>query len=93
MGDLARVAVRDEGPGLSLSDQAHLFERFPQIAGTAVQSGSGVSLGLGLYICKVIIEAHSGQVGVESAVGEGSTFWFTLPLAHTPTTKAAHAPS
>jgi PAS domain S-box-containing protein len=87
-GDLARVAVRDEGPGLSLADQAHLFERFPRIEGTAVQSGSGVSLGLGLYICKAIIEAHGGQVGVESAVGEGSTFWFTLPLFHEPTTEA-----
>jgi len=80
-GERARVSVRDEGPGLPHSDQARLFERFPRIEGTAVQSGSGVSLGLGLYICKAIIEAHGGQVGVESAVGEGCTFWFTLPLA------------
>ncbi|HEV2461670.1 MAG TPA: ATP-binding protein [Ktedonobacterales bacterium] len=91
-GDLGRVAVRDEGPGLSLSDQAHLFERFPRIEGTAVQSGSGVSLGLGLYICKAIVEAHGGQVGVESAVGQGSTFWFTLPLVHEPTTEASRVP-
>ncbi len=79
--EMAQVSVRDEGPGLSLSDKMHLFERFPRIKGTAVQSGSGVSLGLGLHICKAIVEAHGGRVGVESAVGEGSLFWFTLPLA------------
>jgi len=92
-GDVARVSVRDEGPGLSLSDQAHLFERFPPIEGATVQSGSGVSLGLGLYISKAIIEAHGGRVGVESAVGEGSTFWLTLPLAHAPTTETSLAPA
>jgi signal transduction histidine kinase len=80
-GDMARVSVRDEGPGISLSDQMHLFERFPQIKGAAVQSGSGISLGLGLHICKAIIEGHHGHVGVHSAPGQGSTFWFTLPLA------------
>ncbi len=80
----ARVSVRDEGPGLTLADQAHVFERFPQIEGTAVQSGSGVSLGLGLYISRRIIEEHQGAVGVHSAPGQGATFFFTLPLAHSP---------
>jgi len=80
-GELARVSVRDEGPGLPPAAQARVWDRFPRIEGTAVQSGSGVSLGLGLHICKAIVEAHGGHLGVESAVGRGSTFWFTLPLA------------
>jgi len=82
--EMAQVSVRDGGPGLSLSDKMHLFERFPRIKGTAVQSGSGVSLGLGLHICKAIVEAHGGRVGLESVPGRGSTFWFTLPLAPPP---------
>jgi signal transduction histidine kinase len=60
---LVRVSVCDGDPGLSRSDQEHLFELFPQIDGTVMQSGSGVSLGLGLYLCKAFIEAHGGQVG------------------------------
>jgi len=83
-GDRARVWVRDEGVGLSLEEQARVFERFPQIEGRAVQSGSGVSLGLGLYISRRIIEEHQGEVGVHSSPGQGATFFFTLPLAHPP---------
>lgn len=75
-----RVEVRDHGPGLSAAQQRHLFERFHRVAGIEVQSGSGVGLGLGLYISRTIVEQHGGRVGVESAPGEGSTFWFMLPL-------------
>jgi signal transduction histidine kinase/PAS domain-containing protein len=77
----ARVAVRDEGPGLPPQELASIWERFYQVAGVRHRSGSGVGLGLGLYISKSIVERHGGQVGVESQVGNGSTFWFTLPLA------------
>ena len=77
----ARVWVRDQGPGLTPEQQAHLWERFYRVPGVEVQTGSGVGMGLGLHICKTIIEQHQGQVGVESVAGQGSTFWFTLPLA------------
>jgi len=77
----ARVSVRDAGPGLSRSDQELIWDRFYQVtAGRGFQNGSRQGLGLGLHICRSIIEAHQGQVGVQSALGEGSTFWFTLPL-------------
>jgi signal transduction histidine kinase len=78
---LARVSVRDEGPGLSDAEQQAIWERFYQVKRIRVQSGSGIGLGLGLHICQTIIEQHQGQVGVHSSPGEGSTFWFSLPLA------------
>jgi PAS domain S-box-containing protein len=78
---LARVAVRDRGPGLPPQELEHIWEAFHRAEGVTVQSGSGVGLGLGLFISRTIVERHSGQVGVESAPGHGSTFWFTLPLA------------
>jgi signal transduction histidine kinase len=79
-GGQGRVWVRDQGPGIPEGEQERLWERFHRIPGIAVQSGSGVGLGIGLYLSKMIIEQHGGQVGVQSAKGTGSTFWFTLPL-------------
>jgi signal transduction histidine kinase len=80
-----RVAVRDHGPGLTSEEQAKVWEQFHRVPGIAVQGHVGTmsgSLGLGLHICKQIVELHpGGEVGVESHVGKGSTFWFTLPLA------------
>jgi signal transduction histidine kinase/PAS domain-containing protein len=77
-----RFAVIDEGVGLSADEQTHIWERFYRAQGVEVMSTSHTSmmgLGLGLYICKTIIELHHGSVGVESSPGVGSTFWFTLP--------------
>jgi signal transduction histidine kinase/PAS domain-containing protein len=88
--EAACVLVRDEGPGLSEEAQERIWERFYRTPGTEVLSGSGVGLGLGLYICKTIIERHRGQVGVVTAPGAGSTFWFSLPLTKRAMNEAFH---
>jgi signal transduction histidine kinase len=77
---VVRVAVRDKGPGIPVEEQKCIWERFHQVEGIEVQSGSSVGLGLGLYISRTIIERHHGVVGVESVPGHGATFWFTLPI-------------
>lgn len=79
-----RVSVRDQGPGLPPEAQARLWQAFNQVEGIPQQSGSSVGLGLGLHISKTIIDLHGGAVGVESTPGEGSVFWFTLPLSLSP---------
>src|SRR6266702_4575838 len=75
----ACVFVQDKGIGIRTSEQSRIWESFQQ--GQRQPGGSGGGLGLGLYITRAIIRQHRGQVGVESHPGEGSTFWFTLPLA------------
>jgi signal transduction histidine kinase len=85
----ARVAVHDYGRGIAKAEQGRVWELFHRGAENTTQGTWPVgtlagSLGLGLYICKAIIEAHGGRVGVESVVGKGSRFWFTLPLASPP---------
>ena len=72
----ARIAVRDSGPGVPADDIPRLFERYWQ-APRLLRAGSG----LGLYIAKGIVEAHGGEIGVNSEAGHGSEFWFTLPIA------------
>lgn len=72
--EYAQVAVSDSGPGISAEKIERIFERFSQI-GTKDRHG----LGLGLYISKMITEAHGGTLRVESAVGKGSTFTLSIP--------------
>lgn len=68
-----QVFVRDEGPGIAPQEKESLFQRFMQ--GRSQRGGTG----LGLYLCRQIVEAHGGVIDVESTLGEGSTFWFTIP--------------
>ncbi len=77
----AQVSVQDEGPGLTPEEQQLVWERFHRIKGVKAHYDTGGGLGLGLYLCRTIIEYHGGHVGVNSVKGEGSTFWCTLPLA------------
>lgn len=69
-----QVSVSDQGSGIAIQDKERLFHRFIQGRGQRGRSG------LGLYLCRQIVEAHGGTIGVESTLGEGSTFLFTLPV-------------
>jgi signal transduction histidine kinase len=77
----AHVGVRDEGVGLPCDEHRRVWERFHRAAGIQVVSGGSGGLGLGLHICKTIVEQHQGRLGVRSAPGRGSTFWFALAAA------------
>jgi len=71
------VEVEDQGPGIAPEHLSHLFERFYRVTNDQSIRGTG----LGLYISRKIVEAHSGEVGVESELGKGTRFYFTLPIA------------
>jgi two-component system sensor histidine kinase VicK len=76
-GDLALLSVRDPGIGIPADQQQHLFERYFRARNVSTHSYGG--LGLGLYICRDIVERHGGRIWVESEVGRGSTFYVALP--------------
>ncbi|MFD2288419.1 PAS domain-containing protein [Pedobacter petrophilus] len=77
IGDQAKVTVRDFGNGINAEVQPYLFDRYFR----ASYNGRAYSgLGLGLYISSEIIKRHGGKMGVDSKLGEGSSFWFTIPL-------------
>jgi signal transduction histidine kinase len=73
-GQHVRISVQDQGPGIALADQDKIFRRFAQLP---TQGGAG----LGLSIAREFMASQGGKLGVESTLGAGSTFWFTLPLA------------
>lgn len=75
-GDFVKIAITDSGPGIPAEKIPYLFDRYYQAQSTGFNKSG---LGLGLYICAEIIRKHGGQIGVESELGKGSTFWFTLP--------------
>ncbi|WP_166333112.1 chemotaxis protein CheB [Sphingobacterium chungjuense] len=71
------VSVKDNGIGIPKDKQSYVFDRFFR----AEESNNYSGLGLGLFICRDIIERHGGTIGLQSEEGQGSTFWFTLPIA------------
>src|SRR6266849_1285266 len=84
-GDEVRVSVGDLGMGIALRDQEQIFDRFHRVDNGSTRSTQGA--GLGLYICRAIVEAHGGRIWVESVLHQGSTFSFSLPReekAHVP---------
>jgi signal transduction histidine kinase len=74
-----QVWVRDRGLGIPIESQAHLFERFYRVRHHDRANISGT--GLGLSLCKLLVENQGGQIGFESVHGQGSRFYFTLPIA------------
>jgi signal transduction histidine kinase len=74
-----RFSVRDEGPGIPLGQQERIFEKFSRLDPNMTQGVGGT--GLGLYICRELVDAMNGDIWVESALGDGATFSFELPVA------------
>jgi signal transduction histidine kinase len=72
------ISISDNGPGIAPADQQKIFEEFQQVDGSSSRAKGGT--GLGLAIAKRIIEMHGGRIWVESKVGAGSTFTFSLPV-------------
>ncbi|MDX2161275.1 MAG: ATP-binding protein [bacterium] len=77
--NMLRIGVQDNGVGISPPDQARIFEVFYRVRNAENESIEGT--GLGLAIVKRLVEAHKGQIGLESRIGQGSTFTVTLPIA------------
>jgi two-component system CheB/CheR fusion protein len=73
---MTKVSIKDHGPGIPEEKRGHLFDRYYR---TDYQGGQYSGLGLGLYICSEIIKRHGGNIGVDSEIGQGSSFWFTIP--------------
>jgi signal transduction histidine kinase len=73
-----QISVSDEGIGISQTDLPRLFERFYRVKDAETRHIAG--FGIGLYLCSEIVKQHGGRIRAESALGEGSTFYFTLPL-------------
>jgi PAS domain S-box-containing protein len=80
--DLVKIEVEDQGAGISPESQRKIFAKFVQLEPSLTRSQEGT--GLGLYICKLIVDNLGGEIGVKSTLGKGSTFYFTLPDLKTP---------
>jgi len=80
--DEVSVAIKDYGKGISQRDLSRLFQRFAQLDSSTTRKAGGT--GLGLVISKGIVEQHGGKIWVESVLGKGSTFSFSIPRTHVP---------
>jgi signal transduction histidine kinase len=81
------TAITDTGPGISDSDQKRLFQKFSRLEATVGVPGTG----LGLYLCQQIIELSKGKIWMDSQIGQGSTFFFSLPISkHQPSILPIH---
>jgi signal transduction histidine kinase len=78
-GECWQVEVEDQGPGIPPAERDRLFKDFSRLS--AQPTGGERSTGLGLSITRRVIEAHQGSIGVDSVPGQGSTFWFRLPIS------------
>jgi signal transduction histidine kinase len=74
---MLRVTIRDNGIGFEQRHAGRIFEPFQRLHGTDRFPGSGI----GLAICRKIVDRHGGGIGAEGRPGQGATFWFTLPAA------------
>jgi signal transduction histidine kinase len=81
------VSVSDQGPGISLEDQSKLFKPFQQLGDPTLNHTKGA--GLGLLVCRRLVEAHGGHIWVESEPNHGATFRFTLGIAPSQTSSSA----
>jgi signal transduction histidine kinase len=79
-GNFAVIAVRDEGEGIPEDKLENIFEKFQQVERRS-ENNQEKGSGLGLAICRAFVQLHGGKIWVESKIGEGSIFKFTLPLA------------
>ncbi len=86
--DLITLSISDKGVGMTPSQTENLFKpgNYVSTSGTANEPGSG----LGLILCKEMIEKMGGKIGVESLAGSGSTFWFSLPAGYSETDQLLH---
>lgn len=75
--EVVQVSVKDTGPGIPSDDIPHLFQKFYRVDSTATRTVGGT--GLGLFICRKIVELYNGRIWVESTVGKGSTFYINVP--------------
>ena len=86
-----RVLVSDRGPGIPEEFRSKVFDKFSQADASDSRQKSGT--GLGLSIVKAIMEKHGGEIGFETEVGAGTTFYVTFPAPEVSETGASHAPS